>query len=399
MKHLGIMNFDISPSQRDLLAQAEKACQALHLVDEHAYMTRTFNDKMPGILSKFNLLGVPIDEKFAGLGADTLSWTLVLQRVGRESTGARMFLSAHVSLGLQTVEQWGSEEQKRKYLPLGSRGQKIFCFALNEDGACSDPESMTSTYESKGKGKGFVLNGGKSWIPNATCADTIITFARNKKTGQYSAFIVDRKAKGLSISEEAGRVGLHSASIGHIQFKQVQVGQEAMLGGEGSGLHIAYSALLNERLSVAAGCVGAMEDCLSEVTSYAKTRMAFGKEIGKHQMVQRHIAVMSADIEAAKWLLYRAAVEKHHYFDHPNEKFLPYVDGLVCKAKWFSTTHAQDCVKSAMQIFGEAGYSLRNRVGRHFVDLQLMSVLEGTTEIMEQKIAVSQLGAEFKAFR
>ena len=399
MKHLAIMNFDISPSQRDLLAQADKACQALRPSEDHAYMTRTFNDKAGAILSKFNLLGVPIDEKFGGLGADTLSWVLVLQRIGKESTALRTFLSSHVSLGLQTIHQWGSDDQKRKYLPLGCRGQKMFCFALNEDGACSDIESMATTYESRGKGKGFVLTGAKSWISNATSADTIITFARNKKTGQYSAFIVDRKAKGVSATTEGNRVGLHSADIGHLQFKQVQIGQEALLGVEGSGLHIAYSALLNERLAVAAGCVGAMEDCLGEATAHAKTVMAFGKEIGKHQLVQRHLAVMSSNVEAAKWLLYRAGVEKHHYAEHPNEKFLPYVDGLVCKAKWFSTTTGQDCASRAMQVFGEPGYSVKNRVGRHFADLKLLSVLDGSSEIMEQKIAISLLGPEYKAFR
>ncbi|MEK6960669.1 MAG: acyl-CoA dehydrogenase family protein [Nanoarchaeota archaeon] len=399
MKHLAIMNFDLSPSQRDLLAQAEKACLAIRPTEDHAYLNHSLNDKTVGILAKYNLLGVPIDEKYGGMGADTLSWTIVLQRLGKESAGLRMFLSSHVSLGLSTLAQWGSEEQKRKYLVPGARGQKIFCFALNEDTACSDPESMTTMYESKGKGKGFVLTGNKAWIPNATIADTIVTFAKNKKTGQYSAFIVDRKAKGVSASEEEDKVGLHSSSLGHVQFKQVILPQEALLGVEGSGLHIAYSALLNERLAVAAGCVGAMEDCLSESVEHAKKALAFGKEIGKHQLVQRHLAVMSSNCEAAKWLVYRAAVEKHHYAEHPNEKFLPYVDGLVCKAKWFAAVNSVDCASRAMQVAGEAGYSLKNRVGRHYCDLKLMTILEGTSEIMEQKIAVSLLGPEFKAFR
>lgn len=142
-----------------------------------------------------------------------------------------------------------------------------------------------------------------------------------------------------------------------------------------------------------------MEDCLAESVNHAKNAHAFGKEIGKHQLVQRHLALMSTNSEAAKWLLYRAAVEKHHYTEHPNEKFLSYVDGLVCKAKWFATGSAVDCASRAMQVFGEAGYSLKNRVGRHFCDLKLMTILEGTSEIMEQKIAVSMLGPEYKAFK
>lgn len=399
MKHLAIMNFDLSPSQRDLLAQAEKACQAIRPTEDHAYLNHSLNDKTVGILSKYNLLAVPIDEKYGGLGADTLSWALVLQRLGKESAGIRMFLSSHVSLGMQTIAQWGSEEQKRKYLTAAAKGQKILCFALNEANACSDPEAMSATYESKGKGKGFVLTGSKTWIPNATSADTIITFAKNKKTGQHSAFIVDRKAKGVSASEEEDKAGLHSNSIGHIHFKQVILPQDALIGVEGSGLHIAYSALLNERLAVAAGCAGAMEDCLSEALEHAKTSHSFGKEIGKHQLVQRHLAVMSSNAEAAKWLVYRAAIEKHHYCEHPNEKFLPYVDGLVCKAKWFATTNALDCAARAMQVLGESGYSLKNRAARHYCDLKLLTVLEGTSEIMEQKIAVSMLGSEFKAFK
>ena len=393
------MNFDLSPSQRDLLSQAEKACQAIRPLEDHAYLSRVVNDKVVAVLAKFNLLGVPIDERYGGLGADTLSFTLVMQRIGKESASLRAFLSAHICLGQQTIQQWGSEEHKRKILPATTKGQKILCFALDEESACSDPESMQSTYEARGKGKGYILTGSKMWVVNAGICDTIIAVLRNKKTNQYSAFVVDRKAKGISIEEEPHRIGMHSVSIGRIHFKQVQIPQESLLGQEGSGLHIAYSALLNERLSIAAGCVGAMEDCLSEATQHAKTRMAFGKEIGKHQLIQRHLAIMGTNAEAAKWMLYRTAVEKQHYAEHPSDKFLPYIEGLVAKAKWYTTTTSQDSARRAMQILGEQGYTLKSRSCRHFADLSSAGIHQGSNEILQQKIAVSILGEEFKAFR
>ena len=399
MKHLGIMNFDLSPSQRDLLSQAEKACQAIRPLEDHAYLSRAINDKVVAVLSKFNLLGVPIDERFGGLGADTLSFTLVMQRMGKESASLRTFLSAHICLGQQTIQQWGSEEHKRKILPQSTKGQKILCFALDEESTCSDPESMQSMYEARGKGKGFILTGTKMWVANAGIADMIIAVAKNKKTGHYSAFVIDRKAKGIIVEEEPHRIGMHSVSIGRIHFKQVQIPQEALIGQEGSGLHIAYSALLNERLSIAAGCVGAMEDCLFEATMHAKTRMAFGKEIGKHQLVQRHLAVMGTNTEAVKWMLYRTAVESQHYAEHPSDKFLPYIEGLVAKAKWHATTSAQDSARRSMQILGEYGYTLKSRSCRHFADLCGAGIHQGSNEILQQKIALSILGEEFKAFR
>ncbi len=189
---LSRMNFDVSDEQRFLLDEVDRACRELRPLEDEAYLTGKFNDRLAPIFRKAQLLGLPISRRYGeGQGADVLTYALALERIGQEGTGVRTFLSGHVSLGQVTVQKWASEEQKQHYLPPATRGEKVMCFGLTEPTAGSDPASLRTTFEEKGNN--FVLNGSKAWISNGSIADVAVIFAypKGKREGMC-AFIVEK---------------------------------------------------------------------------------------------------------------------------------------------------------------------------------------------------------------
>ena len=398
--NLSQMRFDVSDEQSLVLEEVDRACRELRPLEDEAYLSGKFNQHLVPILKKAQLLGLPISRRYGeGQGADILTYALALERIGREGTGVRTFLSGHVSLGQMTVQKWASDDQKERYLPPATKGEKVMCFGLTEPTAGSDPASLRTSYEDKGAH--YLLNGSKAWISNGSIADTAIIFAypKGKREGM-SAFIVEKKFEGYSSQQQKHKLGMPTSDTGSIFLDNCRVPKENLLGPSGKGLGIAYSGLMSGRLSVAAGCLGVIEDCIEEAVNYAKVRVQHGKQIGKHQLVQQHIGIMSTNLEASKNLVYKASVMKQESDEHPDNKELrDQADIMIAKAKFFASNASFDAADRTVQIFGSSGYSFETRAPRHLVDTRVCRIYEGTDEIMVQKIAVALLGTDFEAYK
>lgn len=394
------MNFDVSDEQKLVLDEVDRACRELRPFEDESYLAGRFNDHISPIFRKAGLLGLPISRSYGeGQGADVLTYALALERVGREGTGVRTFLSGHVSLGQVTIQKWASEEQKQRYLPPATRGEKIMCFGLTEPLAGSDPGSLRTTFEDKGGY--YELSGSKTWISNGSIADVAVIFAypKGKREGMC-AFIVERGFEGYSSQQQKHKLGMPTSDTGSIFLDDCRVPKENLMGPPGKGLSIAYSGLMSGRLSVAAGCLGVIEDCIDEAVAYSRQRVQHGKPIGKHQLIQRHIGDMATKLEAAKNLVYKAALLKQKSDANPADREVrDLADVMIAKAKYFASNASFDAADRTVQIFGSSGYSFETRAPRHLVDTRVCRIYEGTDEIMVQKIAVSLLGPEFEAYR
>ncbi len=397
---LSRMNFDVSDEQRLVLDEVDRACRELRPFEDEAYLAGRFNEHLAPIFKKAQLLGLPISRMYGeGQGADVLTYALALERIGREGTGVRTFLSGHVSLGQVTIQKWASEEQKQRYLPPATRGEKTMCFGLTEPTAGSDPSSLRTTFEDRGSY--YFLNGSKAWISNGSIADVAVVFAYPKgKRDGMCAFIVEKGFEGYSSQQQKHKLGMPTSDTGSIFLDNCRVPKENLMGSLGKGLSIAYSGLMSGRLSVAAGCLGVIEDCIEEAVAYAKQRVQHGKQIGKHQLVQRHIGDMSTSLEAAKNLVYKAALLKQRSDSSPGDRELrDEADVMIAKAKYFASNASFEAADRTVQILGSSGYSFETRAPRHLVDTRVCRIYEGTDEIMVQKIAVSLLGNDYEAYK
>jgi alkylation response protein AidB-like acyl-CoA dehydrogenase len=388
----------MTDEQRALMREVDRACHELRPYEDECYLEHRWNDRVIPVFRQAHLLGLPVREEYGGAGADLMTYVLALERIGQEGTSVRTFFSAHVSLGALTIQEWGTEEQKRRLLPEATRGERVLAFALTEPAAGSDPASLRTNFEETGDG--FRLNGTKHWISNGSVAHTVIVFARDRAGGAISALLVDAASPGYTATPQRHKMGLASADSGVLAFDDCPVPKENLLGPRGKGMSVAYSALMSGRLSVAAGNVGVMEDCLEEAVTYARQREQHGKPIGRHQLVQRHIGIMSTNLEAARALTHDAARRKMEWERGRTDRALrDDADTQIARAKYFSANAAFDAAHRAVQVFGAAGYSFESRVARHECDTRVTQIYEGTNEILEQKIAVSHLGRDYAAYR
>ncbi|MDE1853493.1 MAG: acyl-CoA/acyl-ACP dehydrogenase [Thaumarchaeota archaeon] len=397
--NLSKMNFDISEEQALILEQVDRACKEFRPIEDRYYLERKINDQIRPFFAKAHLLGLPVSRKYGdGQGADMVTYALAVERIGREGTGVRTFFSVHMALGQMTIQHWGTEEQKARFLPPATRGDAILAFGLTEPNAGSDPASLTSYFEEKG-GK-YYVSGQKMWISLGSSSKYVLLFAypKGKREGMYG-FIVDTESPGFKAELIPHKLGLPTADTSTLYLDRVEVSKEDVLGPPGKGMPVALSGLMNGRLSVAAGCVGVIQDCLDEAVRYAGVRFQHGKLIGKHQLVQRHIGLMSTNLEASKLLLLKAAFIKQKYEENPKSTELRDATDLACtRAKYFAANASFDAANRAVQVFGANGYSLENRPARHLADTRVTMIYEGANEILEQKLALGSLGRGFEAY-
>ena len=389
----------LNDDQLKILERVDEACQELYLpVFEH-YIAHKYNEQTPEILKKHGLMGLTVSPNHGGAGADSLTWALALQRFGQLGLGVVTFVDVHCLLASLAIEQWGSEYQKKKYLASAAKGDRIMAYGLTEPEAGSEPTSLKTSYEERDGG--YVLTGTKYLISNGSVADSVIIFAypKGKREGM-SAFIVDTKSEGFSVAmhlEE--KIGLFTSDTAMLEMSECKVPKENLLGQPGKGLHVAYSALLNGRVGIGSGCVGMIEDCLSSVTERARSRVQHGKPIGKHQLIQRHVAQIAMNLEMARWPTYVAAVEKTRLDADPsNLELRNKVDLQSAIAKRVASRLAYESADLAVQVFGGFGYSLLSPVAKHLCDSRVARIYEGTDEIMELKIASLVLGKGFEAY-
>jgi alkylation response protein AidB-like acyl-CoA dehydrogenase len=388
-----------SAEQRQLLADVDAFCEEIRPTEELCYVEHRYNDQVIPLARKHNLLAMPVPAAYGGRGADTVTYARALARIGREGTGVRTFFSGNTSIGQYPIMTWGNEEQKKRYLPASARGEKVLAFGLTEPEAGSNPLEMQMTYERKGDR--YLLNGVKYLISNAGIAHAIVTFAYPKGgTGRISAFIVDAGGPGFAREDLTAKMGMPTSNTGMFELTDYAVPAGNLLGEEGNGFRIAMGTLVSGRISVAAGCLGVIEDCLTEAANYAKERQQHGKAIARHQLVQEHIAAIEMDRLASDALVMRAAQAKDESAAQPgNAELRGAAELLAAQAKLFAANAAWDAADRAVQVFGGRGWSTLYRPGRHLADVRVCRIYEGTDEILKMKVAAAVLGKEYEAYK
>jgi alkylation response protein AidB-like acyl-CoA dehydrogenase len=389
---------NVSERQK-LLADADGFCEEIRPAEELCYVEHRFNDQSLALAKKYNLLGMAVQRKYGGREADARTYAQVMTRIGREGSGLRTLFSAHSSIGQYPISRFGSAQQKDKYLTASSRGEKIMAFALTEPEAGSNPLELKSTY--RRVGDKYLLNGIKYLISNGGIADTIVVFAYPEGgAGRISAFIVDTDGPGIEREDMTAKLGLPTCNTAMFQLTDYAVPVENLLGQEGDGFRIAMTTLVSGRLSVAAGCLGAIEDCLHEAAQYAKERQQHGKPIARHQLVQEHIAEMEMARQTTESIIGCAIEAKAASDDEPeNRERFERADLLVAKAKYHASNAACQTADRTIQVFGGRGYSELFRPARHWQDVRVCRIYEGTDEVLKLKIAASVLGKDYAAYR
>ncbi len=384
--------------QQQLLHDVNAFCEEIRPHEELCYLEHKFNDQLLPLAKKYNILGMPVPKALGGRGASAVVYLRALARIGREGTGVRTFFSGQTSIGQAPIMAWGNDDQKKRYLPASCRGEKILAFGLTEPDAGSNPLEMTSTYTRDGNH--FLLNGVKYLISNGGIADAIVTFAYPKEGGKISAFIIDTRQEGFQAEDLVAKCGMFASNTAMFQMDNLKVPVENMLGAEGNGFRIAMWSLVTGRLSVAAGCLGVIEDCLAEALHYAKERHQHGKPIAKHQLVQDHIARIEMCRLTSDAVVMLAAQAKDDCDANPGDQALrSKADLLAAQAKYHASNAVWEAADRAVQIFGGRGWSTLYRPGRHLNDVRVCRIYEGTDEIIKLKIASALLGKEYEAFK
>jgi butyryl-CoA dehydrogenase len=379
------MDLDLTDEQRAVREMARK------FADEYIIPVARDNDineRFPGDIIErmgdLGLLGGPIPVEYGGAGLDYISHALVTEEVGKACSSVRTTISVQISLVELSLASWGTEEQKRRYLPAMCGGKLIGCFGLTEPNAGSDPSGMETS--AVADGDYWVLNGHKIWISNGGVAGLAVVFAQTDKSKGnrgIGAFLVDRGTPGFSTRDMHGKLGLRASNTGELILEDCRIPKGQLLGKVGEGFKVAMSALDNGRYSVAAGCVGICQGCADASVRYAKERKQFGRAIGSFQLVQDLIARMIVDTEAARLLVFRAGHLKNQGRRCTRE---------ISIAKYFASEAAVRCALDAIQVHGSYGYSNEYPVERYLRDAKVATIYEGTSQIQKLLIASHDLG-------
>ena len=337
-------------------------------------------------MGKLGILGICLPVRYGGQGMDYISLGLACEELEVVDSTLRVVLSVHIGLNSLALFQWGTEEQKQRFLVPQAMGEKIACFGLTEPGAGSDVAGIVST--ARREGDEYILNGEKMWISLATKAHHCLWVGRtNPKAADphegLSAFIVELDRPGVTTGDLHGKLGMRAGSTGWINFQDVRVPAEQRIGEEGEGFKIAMSCLDNGRYTVAAGATGLIRACLEASIKYSKDRKAFGREIAKFQLVQQKIARMVQSYEMARLLYLRAGWMKNQGLRNTRETSL---------AKWFATDESFNAASEAIQIHGAYGYSDEYDVERYLRNSRGAIIYEGTSEIHQLMQAGYALG-------
>ena len=299
-------------------------------------------------MGELGFLGAPIPERYGGAGMDYVSFALLCEELERADTAFRVVQSVHVGLNSLTLLQWGTEEQRQRWLVPQAKGEKLATFGLTEPGVGTDAGNLAST--ARRDGDSYVLNGHKIWISLADLADHFLVFAsvdREKKHRGITAFVLERGMPGLTTGTLHGKLGIRAGNTGLIDMEDVRVPVEHRIGEEGEGFLIAMSAIDQGRYTVAAGAVGLAQACLDASIRYAHERETFGEEIGRHQLVKQMIANMAKGTEIGRLLVFQAGALKNRGVRNTRETSL---------AKWHATDHSVQAALDAIQIHGANGY-------------------------------------------
>ncbi|MFC0272437.1 acyl-CoA dehydrogenase [Metabacillus herbersteinensis] len=331
-------------------------------------------------MGELGLMGIPIPEEYGGSGMDYISYIIAIHEISKVSATVGVILSVHTSVGTNPILNFGTEEQKNKYVKKLATGEFLGAFALTEPSSGSDAASLKT--KAVKQGEYYVLNGSKVFITNGGEADTYIVFAStnpSKGSRGISAFIVEKDTPGLIIGKDEHKMGLYGSRTVQLSFEDAKVPARNFLGEEGHGFKIAMANLDFGRIGIAAQSLGIAQAALEHSIEYAKERHQFGKSIASQQGIAFKLADMATNVEAAELLTYRAAFLKE--------------SGMKCKqeasmAKYFASKTAMEVSTEAIQVFGGYGYTKDYPVERFFRDAKVCEIYEGTSEI--QRIVISK---------
>jgi alkylation response protein AidB-like acyl-CoA dehydrogenase len=330
-------------------------------------------------LADVGYLGATIPETHGGMGLDTVSYSLLMEELGRADSSVRGVVSVNLGLVARTLARWGSEEQTRRWLPKLASGEALGCYALTEPGAGSDPASLVTRAERDRDW--WAISGSKIFITLGSWAAVALVFARTGGEGArgLTCFLVPTDSPGFTATPIKGKLGLRAQDTAELSLDGVRVPDSARLGGEGDGFKVAMSALDNGRISLAAGCVGIIQGCLDACVRYAGERVQFGKPIASHQLVQEAIADIGVELEAARLLTWRAAAAADSGARHTVES---------CIAKYYASEASVRAANAAVQVHGGYGYIDEYPVAKYLRDARVTTLYEGTSQI--QKLIIGR---------
>lgn len=324
-------------------------------------------------MAELGILGICVPVRYGGQGFDYITLGLVCEELERADTHLRVIMSVHVGLNSLSLLQWGTEEQKQRFLVPQAKGEKYAAFGLTESGVGSDVVNMTTT--ARREGDVYILNGEKMWISLATKAHHFLVVAKtDPEVGHrgLTAFIVTSDMKGVRSGDIHGKLGVRAGSTGWIAMDNVEVPVANRLGEEGEGFKIAMASLDNGRYTVGAGAVGLIRACLEDSVKYAKDRHTFGKPIADHQLIKQKLAYMQQWYDAASLLIFKAGWMKNEGLRNTRETGM---------AKWYATDMSVQAALEAVQIHGAYGFSDEYPVERYLRNSKGAVIYEGTSEI------------------
>jgi butyryl-CoA dehydrogenase len=381
------MDFDLSDEQQLVRDTArEFADRELRERARENDRREHFDTELVGKIADQGYLGAIVPREYGGAELDYVTYAIVVEEIGRHDSAMRTVISVQTSLVCSSILRWGSDEQKREYLPRLCSGEWLGCFGLTEPDTGSDAaDQKTRARRSDG---GWVLSGNKMWISLGNHAKVAMIFAQTDPEKQHrglACFLVPTDAPGFSTQEIHGKMGLRGSDTASLALDDVEVPDEAMLGSIGDGFKVAMTALDSGRYSVAAGCVGVCQGSLDESVAYAKERRQFGKPIGSFQLVQAMIAEMRVQADAARMLTWRAGFLKDQGRPSTTETSI---------AKLYATEAAQNCSHLAIQVHGGSGYVDDHPVERYYRDVRVTTLYEGTSQIQKLIIGRAETGLD-----
>jgi alkylation response protein AidB-like acyl-CoA dehydrogenase len=375
------MDFDLTDEQR-LIRETARDFANNEIVDRARENSRNhhFDTDLIGQIAAQGYLGAIVPREYGGAGLDYVTYGLIVEEVGRADSAMRTVISVQTSLVCSAILRWGTEEQKKHYLPKLCSGEWLGCFGLTEPDTGSDAANQRT--RARQTDSGWVINGAKMWISMANFARVALIFAQtDPELGHrgLGCFLVDTDQPGFQPQPIEHKMGLHGSDTGSISLDDVEVPEEALLGEIGDGFKVAMSALDSGRYSVAAGCVGICQGCVDESVKYATERRQFDRPIASFQLVQAMIAEMKVKTDAGRMLVWRAGFLKDN--DRPNT-----IETSI--AKLYATESAVECANTAIQVHGGAGYVDDHPVERYFRDVRVTTLYEGTSQI--QKLIIGR---------
>ncbi len=379
------MDFDLSDEQ-DLIRRTAREFVDKEIVERARINAREhrFDLELVGKLAAQGYLGAIVPREYGGAGLDYISYGLLVEEIGRACSSVRTVVSVQTSLVCSAILKWGTEQQKQHYLPKLCSGEWLGGFGLTEPDTGSDAAKQRT--RAVKTDTGWLINGAKMWISMGNHAKLALVFAQTDPALGHkglACFLVDTAQDGFVPAPIEHKMGLHASDTASISLEDVEVPDDGLLGQVGEGFKVAMSALDSGRFSVAAGCVGVCQSCVEESVSYATEREQFGKPIAAFQMIQGMIADMVLATEASRMLVWRAGFLKDRGRPNTTETSI---------AKLHATEAAVACANTAIQIHGGAGYVDDHPVERHFRDVRVTTLYEGTSQIQKLIIGRAMTG-------